>query len=254
MCLIGIGWHAHPRYALVVAANRDEFRARPTRAARFWPEHADILAGRDGLLGGTWLGLTRRGRFAAVTNFREATPAHAGRSRGGLVVDCLLNGAPLHGKDEYAGYNLLWADLIEHTMFFDSNRMGYERIALEPGVFGMSNGAFDKVWPKTASIQGRLGALLGEDDITPDALCVALFEALLERHAFPDEDLPDSGVGLPRERMLSPVFIDSPEYGTRSSTVVIVDVKGEVYFEERSFDAPGNIVREQFNYLARSGA
>jgi uncharacterized protein with NRDE domain len=252
VCLIAVAWRAHPRFGLVIAANRDEFRARPTRPAQFWLEYPDLLAGRDLAAGGTWLGFTKHGRFAALTNIRApARMAAARRSRGELVLARLVDDCPSYPKVDYGGYNLLWGSLQQNELFFDSNRKGQEPVRLASGVFGLSNGALDEPWPKTSALKTRMSDLLSDATLGPETLATGLFEALAARMMFPDEALPDTGIGITRERVLSSAFIDSPDYGTRSSTVVIVEHDGTVMFEERTFDAPGFISHHVFNY--RSG-
>lgn len=249
MCLIAVAWLAHPGFDIVIAANRDEFRARPTHPARFWPEHPELLAGRDLVAGGTWLGVTKRGRFAALTNIRDpARMTPTPRSRGELVLGRLIDDVPSYPKENYGGYNLLWGNLEENAFYFDGNRDGQEPSRLAAGVFGLSNGALDESWPKTSALKQRMSDLLTDPALDREALSIGLFEALAARGMFPDDALPDTGIGLERERVLSSVFIDSPDYGTRSSTVVIADRDGTVMFEERTFDAPGNISRHVFNY------
>lgn len=256
MCLIGLAWHAHPRFKLVIAANRDEFRARPTSPARFWPEHPELLAGRDLVAGGTWLGVTKRGRFAALTNIRDpARRQEAPRSRGELVVRCLTDSTVSHPKQDYGGFNLLFGDLAKDVLSFDGNHDDQSPFALSPGVYGLSNGTLDDPWPKTLALKGWMSELLHDAALQRETLAVGLFEGLATRGTFADQQLPDTGIGLQRERVLSSVFIDSPDYGTRSSTVITVDLEGTVTFEERTFDAPGNIARYVFSYSkSRSGA
>ncbi len=237
MCLILLAHEAHPRYRLVVAANRDEFYARPTAPAAWWPDAPEVLAGRDLRGGGTWMGVTRGGRFAAVTNFRDAAPAAPDApSRGHLV------GAFLRGSDapdaylralaaragEYAGFNLLVGDGEE--LRYLGNRGGAER-PLAPGVYGLSNALLDTPWPKVE--RGRAGlaaALAGGGEVDPEAL----FRVLWDAEPAPDARLPETGVGLERERMLSSPFIRGPEYGTRASTVLLAGRDGRVRFVERT--------------------
>ncbi|MDJ0778522.1 MAG: NRDE family protein [Gammaproteobacteria bacterium] len=248
MCLILFALGRHRDYPLVVIANRDEYYARPSRAAHWWDD-APVFAGRDLQAGGTWLGVDRRGRFAAVTNVREPggmTPGE--RSRGELPRDFLAGErepraylAEISARgSEYSGFNLLVGDRA--ALWFYSNRGG-EPIAVEPGVYGISNGAFDEDWPKLASARSELATLLagspGED---------ALLEILTDHRTAPDHALPSTGVPLDVERLLSSRFIRSPDYGTRACSVLLFDNKGEVRFSEHNFvDAThaGEVVRER---------
>ena len=242
MCLILLALDAHPDYPLVVAANRDEFYQRPTAAADFWTDAPTVIAGRDLLEGGTWLGLDRRGRFAAVTNYRQGRrEAAAPRSRGHLVRDFLISSAePLEylrgaegDADRYNGFNLLAGDL--HTLGYFSNRHGRPRV-LPPGVYGLSNHLLDTAWPKVTSGKSTLAALLrrGEPQLTE-----ALLELLADSSRPSDDLLPETGIGRDWERLLSSAFIVSDGYGTRSSTVVLVGRDRRALFVERSFGPEG---------------
>ncbi len=251
MCLILIARDAHPDYRLVVAANRDEFYDRPTAPAARWPEAPAVLGGRDLQAGGTWLGIDRSGRFAAVTNYRQGQrePA-APRSRGLLVSEFLLSSVdpPQYVErvaaeaDRYNGFNLLAGDARE--LFYFSNRGGSVR-ALERGVYGLSNHLLDTPWPKVTATRGALETLLTRD---PAELVPRLFDLLSDRGQAEEHLLPRTGVSLEWERLLSAAFIVSDGYGTRSSTVVLAGRDGRITFEERSFLAggkPGGIVRDR---------
>lgn len=242
MCLIIFAWQAHPRYRLVLAANRDEFRDRPAARADFWPETPGLLAGRDLKGGGTWLGVTREGRLAAVTNYRDPRSYREGApSRGHLVTEFLrgdlspatfLDGLR-HGGEGYNGFNLLAGDREE--LWYYSNRGGAPA-EVAPGIHGLSNHLLDTPWPKVERGREALARLLagGREPATEE-----LFALLADRAQAPDQFLPDTGVGIERERLLSPLFIDAPGYGTRSSTLLLVGHDGAVTFIERSFDSPG---------------
>jgi uncharacterized protein with NRDE domain len=237
MCLILLAHDAHARCRLVVAANRDEFYERPAAPAAWWPDAPEVLAGRDLRGGGTWMGVTRGGRFAAVTNFRDTAPAAPDAPSRGHLVGGFLRGAdspeaylralaPRAG--DYAGFNLLVGEGEELRYF--GNRGGAAR-PLATGVYGLSNALLDTPWPKVE--RGKAGlaaALAGGGDIDPEAL----FRVLWDAEPAPDGRLPDTGVGLERERMLSSPFIRSPEYGTRASTVLVVGRDGRVSFVERT--------------------
>ena len=238
MCLILFAWKTHPAYPLILAANRDEFTERPSAPAAFWDDAPDLLAGRDLKAGGTWLGITRSGRLAAVTNYRDpASLKKEAPSRGQLVSDYLRGGespeeylqrlAPRAGR--YNGFSLLVGDRSKLLCY--SNRG--EMVRPEPGIHGMSNRLLDTPWPKVAEGKKALSALLqAEKGVPPEAL----FSLLADRTPPPDDRLPDTGVGLAWERLLSPLFIESPAYGTRSSTVLLIDRNGGVNFIERVFN------------------
>jgi uncharacterized protein with NRDE domain len=248
MCLILIAFDSHPDYSLIVAANRDEFYDRPTEAAAFWADMPAILAGRDLRAGGTWLGIDRRGRFAAVTNYRQGRrESPAVRSRGRLVSDYLLETAIAprdhidrvnREADLYNGFNLLAGD--SHQLFYFSNREGRVR-ALAPGVYGLSNHLLDTPWPKVTATKNAWNALLQGD---PAELVGDLFAVLADRSRPADHLLPASGVSTEWERLLSSAFIASSDYGTQSSTVVLIGRDGGVGFIERSFGPDGVATRE----------
>jgi uncharacterized protein with NRDE domain len=252
MCLMLFAWRAHPDYLLAFAGNRDEAYERPSAAAAFWEDAPDILGGRDLDKGGSWLGLTRAGRFATVTNYRDATSTRdAPRSRGELV-DSYLRGAEApkpylqrviaEGK-QYRAFSLIVGNLEQ--LFFCSNRGdGIEEIA--PGVHGLSNHLLDTPWPKVRNGRERVRALLGR---AQGDLVSGLFDILADRTAVPDAELPDTGVGLARERELSPCFIADGRYGTRASTVLLITRNHDVFFSERSFGphgAPQGSVEHRF--------
>lgn len=244
MCLIVIAVDGRPDLPLIVAANRDEFFARPTRPAQFWPEHPQLLAGQDLEQGGTWLGVTCRGRFAALTNYRDGRHprAQGRRSRGLLVRDFLLGDEPpaaflarLRGEGEaYDGFNLLFGQRAE--IYHHSNRAGAaaRSTPLAPGVYGLSNHLLDTPWPKVERAKQAMRAALE----LPRAALQPALDALLRDDAIAhDDDLPDTGVSRDWERLLSSAFIRSPSYGTRASTAVLIGARGEIEFSERSFAA-----------------
>lgn len=239
MCLVVLGLKAHPLYPLVVAANRDEFLDRPAEEARFWPGDVGLLAGRDLRAGGTWAGVTRSGRFAALTNVRDPRAFDpAAPSRGELVLRFLRGAdAPLEHLEALArepsrrnGYNLLAA--ASGRLAWHSNAGGRPR-EVEPGVHAVSNALLDTPWPKTRRSAERLAAVLGHGTpIDPEEL----FALLADRAPAADDELPDTGVGLEAERVLSPPFIAAPGYGTRGSTLLLVSRNGRADFLERRFD------------------
>jgi uncharacterized protein with NRDE domain len=237
MCLIVLAHDAHPRHRLIVAANRDEFYDRPTAPAAWWSDAPGILAGRDLREGGTWMGVTRTGRFAAITNYREMTPPRAAPSRGALVADFLRGGLPARAYSDdvaargaaYNGFNLLVGD--PGGLFYVSNRAeGVKR--LEPGVYGLSNALLDTPWPKVLRATAAMRSTIAAAEA--DGWESGLWEMLGDRVIAADGDLPDTGVGAERERLLSPPFIASGVYGTRASTVLTIGHDGQVTFVERS--------------------
>lgn len=239
MCLILFAYKVDPGYPLIVAANRDEFYRRPTRRLDFWPEAPNLLAGQDLEQGGTWLGCTRSGRFAAVTNVREGfsqTRAQL-KSRGRLPLDYLLcNQPPLDylaaldsQSHRYAGYNLLLGD--RHGLYYGSNRNQQPPQTLAPGIYGLSNATLDTPWPKVAQGTRALQQLIEADGISADALL-----RLLQQRDLPaDDQLPDTGVGLEWERRLGSRFIESNDYGTRSSLVMLSEQDGSQQIHEQSY-------------------
>ena len=242
MCLILFAWRAHPEHVLVVAANRDEFFERPASAAAFWDDAPEVLAGRDLSARGTWLGVTRGGRFASITNYRNpAERMAAAPSRGHLVADFLAAAdrpsayfalvAPK--AHEYNGFSMLAAD--GSSLGFYSNREGLFH-QIEPGLHGLSNHLLDTPWPKVEKGKERLGALLAGSFDPQDCL-----ELLGDTQAAHDRHLPDTGVGAEWERKLSAIRIVGGQYGTRCSTVVRIGIDGQAEFWERSYDREGAV-------------
>jgi uncharacterized protein with NRDE domain len=240
MCLILVAWQAHPDYPLVVAANRDEFFARPAAPAIWWPDAPDVFAGRDLEAGGTWLGLTRSGRFAGLTNFRDPQRNRAGTpSRGALVAGFLGNTestaealARLQREGpRYNAFNLFVSD--GDTLGIYESESGAARL-LEPGVHALSNHLLDTPWPKARAGKARLfRALQALPDDTP------LVELLRDDRPAPDAELPRTGVSLAWERMLSSAFIRAPGYGTRCSTVIRRDRHGWTHIQESTWNEVG---------------
>ena len=239
MCLILLAVDAHPQYPLVVAANRDEFFARPSAPAGPWPDAEHVIGGRDLEKGGSWLALARGGRLAAVTNYRDGTRKKTGsRSRGLLVSDFVLSRE--HPReflpelqadaDLYDGFNLIVADRGEVWHF---NNISRQIAHVASGVHGLSNHLLDTPWPKVANGKTALAAALSAPS---EDLAARLFDALREERVAADRELPSTGVALEWERVLSPAFISTPTYGTRASTVVLIEDSGAAILIERSFD------------------
>lgn len=234
MCLILVAWQAHPDFPLVVAANRDEFFKRRTASADFWADRPQVLAGRDLEAGGTWMGITRGGRFAALTNFRDpASHKPDAPSRGRLVADFLTGDAGINdyldslNPTAYNGFNLLLGDGKCLVAF---NNVSMQRHELTAGIYGLSNHLLDTPWPKVGAGKTALQAALNA--LTNDA---PLFHLLRDDTIHPDAELPATGVPLEWERLLSAAFIRSADYGTRCSTVVKVGSDGTATFDEQSW-------------------
>jgi len=245
MCLILIAHQAHPAYPLVVGANRDEFHTRPTAPAGFWPDAPDVLAGRDLQASGTWLGITRDLRFAAVTNFRDMRSMQSRTRSRGELTSAFLRGDSAAEQyledvsrraDEYNGFNLFVADAT--GLFYFSNRDGEVR-RLGPGIYGLSNHLLDTPWPKVSELKPRFRAVIHEP-LDPDSIR----DILADRSVAQDSVLPDTGVGLERERLLSAAFVVSETYGTRSTTALSVDADRMVRFNEWAFGPAGEPVGE----------
>jgi uncharacterized protein with NRDE domain len=252
MCLIVLAVKQHPLYKLILAANRDEYYDRPSAGPAFWKDAPQVLAGKDLKGGGTWLGITRKGRIAAVTNYRDPASVRTGAlSRGRLVRDYLL------GSDdpasylervrregtEYNGFNLIVG--YKEDLFWYSNR-GEGILPLSSGLYGISNRLLDTPWPKVARSKERLAGLLADHE---NPFTERLFDLLRDRSTAPDDALPDTGVGLEWERILSSVFITSPTYGTRSSTLILLDGNDRVTFMDRTFNSgPEPIASVQFEF------
>ncbi|HET7921862.1 MAG TPA: NRDE family protein [Gammaproteobacteria bacterium] len=240
MCLLVFAWHAHPELPLIFAGNRDEAHARRSAAAGFWQDAPQVLAGRDLEAGGTWLGVTTRGRFAVVTNYRDGPqPMRGPRSRGELVADFLRSA---HSPEayirevgtraaRYAGFSLLAGD--RDALWYVSNR-GAAAQAIPPGVHGLSNHLLDTPWPKLLRSTERLELLLDANQLTEEAL----FRLLADRRPAHDAELPDTGIGTERERALSAPFVVNPEYGTRCSTLIRLGADS-LRFSERRFSPAG---------------
>lgn len=241
MCLITLAWNTHPHYPLLLAANRDEFFARPTAPLHEWPEHPGLYAGRDLQAGGTWLGVCQStGRFAALTNVRRLpAPEKNGPSRGQLVLDVLLQEAPLAEilraleaeKQQYQGFNLLAGDC--HGLYCLSSHT--DALAqLDAGLHALSNATLNDPWPKVHQARQDLQRWLqAPDDVTDLALLLS------DRSTAPDSELPATGLSPEWERALSAQFIHLPDYGTRACTGLMIDRAGNLKLHEQTFDAAG---------------
>ncbi len=248
MCLILFSYKTDPYYRLVFAANRDEFYKRPSEPASFWREAPQVLAGRDLVAGGTWFGITRKGRWAAITNYRDPRNHRADAPSRGLLVSGFLLGddsARVYLEDlapdagDYNGFSMLAGDAA--GLFYFSNRRDGVR-ELPPGIYGLSNHFLDTPWPKVRKGKDILSRLLSNGG-TPNS--EGLFRILADRIPPDDCDLPQTGVGLEWERVLSPLFIWSTDYGTVSSMVLLIDNGGKVVFRERTFAAGPQIKEDR---------
>ena len=240
MCLILLAWRGDAKYPCVIAANRDEMHARPTAAAHWWPTHPQILAGRDLSEGGTWLGVTRTGRFAALTNYRDPGMRRAAApSRGALVTSILLSADPVAKtinhlravSADYNGFNLLFSDGETLGVYESVTQAGRE---LGPGIYGLSNHLLDTPWPKVETAKSRMAKALSRLESADPLLTL-----LRDDKPAPDEQLPRTGVSLEWERLLSSAFIRAPDYGTRCSTVLRIDESRRACFDEWTWNPAG---------------
>lgn len=242
MCLLVLAWKSHPRYRLVLAGNRDEFHDRAAAPLNWWQDDPRILAGRDLKAHGTWLGVARSGRFGVVTNYRDLqAPVDNAPSRGNLVPRFLtgatspkeflddLRGAALR----YSGFNLLVGGT--RALYYFSNRGPKTPRALAPGIHGLSNHLLDTPWPKLTRTRERFAKLLAEPEINSEDL----FAMLSDREQAPDDNLPSTGLPPDWERVVSSPFILNERYGTRCSTLLLVERTGRTVLHERRFDAAG---------------
>ncbi len=237
MCLLLMGLDVHPEARWIIVANRDEFYDRPTAPLHRWEDVPDIVAGRDLKEGGTWMGVSRKGRFAALTNYRDPASLQTNApSRGMLVRDFLVSDrhptsyleSLLPVMDRFNGFNLVVGDAS--GLYYLGNRCGSIQ-SLQPGWHALSNHCLDTPWPKTERALRFLQTIV-QPDRSIDV--PAIFQLLMDAEPAPDHRLPDTGVGLEWERILSPIFIQSPTYGTRSSSVVVLNRKRQLFFWENT--------------------
>lgn len=252
MCLIALALNAHPRLSLVLVANRDEFHGRPSAPASFWDDCPEIFGGRDLQRHGSWLAVARDGRWAAITNVRRMeVPDPEAPSRGDLVSRYLAGtlGAEAYGAalarsaERYAGFNLLAGD--QRGGWYISNQPDFAMRPLSDGIHAVSNASLDTPWPKLRRLKEELARWCSAGETTT----AALFSALADRSVAADAELPDTGVGLSRERFLSSAFISSEQYGTRCSSVLTVDAAGSAVFHERRFGPQAAFIGETVERL-----
>lgn len=250
MCLIVFAYDCHPRYTMILAANRDEYFKRPTASACFWDSHPEILAGRDLEMLGTWMGISRSGRWAALTNFRDPASQLANpKSRGRLVGNFLCGDTSpfdylqdvVLARDSYNPFNLLVGDGAK--LFFLCSKAA-EIKELTPGLYGLSNQQLDYPWPKVQKSKQALAQYL---DLSQEVEPQALFEILADEERAPDSQLPATGISYDLEKLLSSIFIRGTDYGTRSSTVLLIDRQRRVRFVEKTF-SPGQKEALEINY------
>lgn len=251
MCLVFISFDNHPTYKLVIASNRDEFYHRRTAPADFWKEYPHVLAGRDLEAGGSWLGITTSGRLSLVTNYRDLRNIKKqAPSRGALVADFLLSNVSvseyydqiLPNAPAHNGFNLLFGNI--HELLYFSNYKP-EAELLSPGIYGLSNHLLNTPWPKVERGKAKFALALESKIIDANRL----FDLLYDENRASDDQLPDTGIGIERERALSSMFIKSPDYGTRSSTVLLIDRDNNVRFTERVYDLNTfDYTQNEFNF------
>lgn len=256
MCLIFIALNVHPKYKLIVAANRDEFYNRKTAVANFWNDQPHVLAGRDLEAMGTWLGMTSGGKIAMLTNYRDPNNINAAApTRGKLVSDYLI------GKDspgpyvesvarvgkEYNGFNLL-AGTIDELWYYSNYQEGFRK--LDDGFYGLSNHLLDTPWPKVIRGKEKLKPQLSVAEPDPEYF----FNVLYDEDVAPDEQLPSTGLSINHERALSSMFIKTNGYGSRCTTVIMVDRSDNVYFSERNFNTDSfRSSTQTFRFQAQRG-
>ncbi len=257
MCIILGLWQSHPDYPLILIANRDEFHDRPTRPASWWADESEVFGGTDLRAGGSWLGINKGGKLAAVTSFRDARSFKdtEQRSRGLVVRDFLIRECTTEAyfqeladqREHYDGFNLLAGDVRRGLLCWSNRDTVLNRI--EPGCFGLSNRFFETPWPKVEKGKQLLVAAAEQARAsTEESFVEALFEILKDSEQPVDAELPDTGIGPEKERLLSSIFIQSKEYGTRCSTVILHRLDGQLLFCERSY-SPDAV--EQSTALAR---
>ena len=245
MCILFIAINQHPEYPLIICANRDEFHQRPTQSAHFWKQPNDILAGKDLQAGGSWLGITKTGQFAAITNIRNEEPTSQDKkSRGELVTmalaDKTMNTAVIDYKwlkqhsDEYNGFNLIYGNLQGLNCY---NSVSKQQIQLSNGFHAISNGGMDDVWPKMAKGEKKLEAIVtSTDEINEEALLTILKDQTKAN----DTELPKTGIPEQWEQLLSSIFIVSEQYGTRSSSLLLQKSDASIKFTEVEYDNKGD--------------
>lgn len=264
MCLIILALHCHAQYPFVFAGNRDEFFGRATSPAGWWSETPGVLGGRDLEAGGTWMGVTTNGRLAAVTNYREhVTRSPTARSRGELVSQFLCSEASCSTYADqiatrastYSGYSLLTGTGIGSPaceVWVDSNRTGAGATRLAQGIFGLSNGPPNAPWPKLVRARHGVERALRATDLERSTLAQTLLELLSDQSLADGADLPATGIAPELEHKLSAIFVRMPDYGTRTSTALIIDHRGAAFFIERTYDLENAPEERSFSFQIKS--
>ena len=246
MCILFIAINAHPKYPLIICANRDEFHHRPTAPAHFWLPEENILAGKDLQAGGTWFGVNKQGQIAGVTNLRVAQKSSAAmRTRGELVTNTLSSGSLvcpnwlIEHSDNYQPFNFIFG---QGTDLFCFNSMNKNTVKLANGFHAICNGTLDDIWPKMAKGQQALEALINQ---STDIDVQALIQLMKDDSQPQDHELPNTGVGLEWERRLAAIYIQHPDYGTRSTSILLEDTQGRMHFTEVRYDGKGRQLGQQ---------
>jgi len=251
MCLIFLSYNQHPKYPLIIAANRDEFLDRPALPMDYWPENPNILAGQDLTGGGTWLGVTTSGYFSMLTNYRDMANIKTNApTRGKLVLDYLKGefdpATYLQALDasggQYNGYNILLGTMHNPWYYSNQNHKFYQ---LGSGLYGLSNALLDSNWPKVDRGKTAFRELVESNNVNSESL----FELMINKELADDDQLPDTGIGIEKEKLLSSMFIDMQGYGTRNTTILIMDRNNTVEITERTYSkADGTSSDQKFNF------
>lgn len=237
MCLIVFSFNHHPKYPLILAGNRDEFYERPAKEAHFWDTNPQVLAGKDLKAGGTWLGVSERGEFGAITNYRNLyNPTEGDQTRGEIIPVFLTGHKPAkekltainENKHRYSGFNLLAGSVRQ--LFYLNNTHGDFR-PIEPGIHGISNAFLNTPWPKVEKARNEFEQITSSETIDKEAV----FRLLKASDPFPEESLPDTGLSKEMEKEVSPIFIETEGYGTRCSSLLLIDHNGTVNFTEKTY-------------------
>lgn len=238
MCLISLAVKTHPKYKLVLLANRDEYHQRPTKKADWWYENGNIFGGKDLSGGGSWLAISKNGKISAITNYRDTSrKVENNISRGLILSNYLENNINAldyfeklsASKDNYEGYNLIFGN--QNKLYHYSN-ISNKLTALDNGVHTISNHLLDTPWPKVLKANEVMQNLVENNNDFPIETAFQLFK---NKDKAPDNKLPNTGIGIEYERMLSSIYIDVPGYGTRATSIITIDNNNKVYFEEREF-------------------
>lgn len=245
MCLIGVSIGINKHFPFILCANRDEFYVRETKEAHFWSENPFLIAGKDLEKGGTWLGLSASGEIAALTNVRSGEVVNNTSTSRGEIISSFFNdrnrfGKILEEKETFAGFNLLYGNV--HELIYTTNQ-AYDDQSLKKGIHVLSNAAINSPWPKAKKLEEGLQRL---EDFSEQEVSDYLFDLLSLSDPFPDKELPNTGVGLDLERKLSPIHIQTDKYGTKSSTVILIDHDKNATFIEKTYGSQSKKVSYHF--------